>query len=265
MTDDLRLVRIMPWQIQFIAPADEWQLARGWGGRGGETRGLGGVCVAAVAGAACRLRGVTPPRCLLVSAAIPNRSWARSFFVLGRHTLPRATWGSHLSRQLVPWLGGNANLALLTAQWVAINRPITDITCHRPLILILSHGCVRRFGDSLGMPSINHPNGARELHRASTLKTYPDCLRPAAPLPLAPPLAIPFTALPFECFQCINFRFLWHLSGHSQGQPRAFYFSFTSSIVSICFTSFPIDWWMPKYESSHLISSHLNSAHLSWP
>lgn len=44
-----------------------------------EARGLGGVCVAAVAGAACRLRRVTPPRCLLVSAAIPNRSWARLF------------------------------------------------------------------------------------------------------------------------------------------------------------------------------------------
>lgn len=204
MTDDLRLVRIMPWQIQFIAPVDEWQLARGWGGRGGEARGLGGVCVAAVAGAACRLRRVTPPRCLVVSAAVPNRSWARLFlFWVDTPCRARATWGSHLSRQLVPWLGGNANLALLTAQWVAINRPITDITCHRPLILILSHGCVRRFGDSLGMPSINHPNGARELHRASTLKTYPDCLRPAAPLPLNSP-----SCHPFHCFA------IWMLSVH---------------------------------------------------
>lgn len=31
-------------------------------------------------------------------------------------------------------LGGNANLALLTAQWVAINRPITDITCYRTVL-----------------------------------------------------------------------------------------------------------------------------------
>lgn len=43
----------------------------------------------------------------------------------------------HLRQPLVKaaralWeLGGNANLALLTAQWVAINRPITDITCYR--------------------------------------------------------------------------------------------------------------------------------------
>lgn len=140
------------------------------------------------------------------------------------------------------WLGGNANLALLTAQWVAINRPITDITCHRPL-----HPrpgvCATLWGlDSLGMPSINHPNGARELHRASTLKTYPDCLALSASLSaLHSPLAMAFTALPFECFQCINFRFLWHLSGHSQSQPRASYFCFTSSISCICFTSFPID------------------------
>lgn len=190
MTDDLRLVRIMPWQIQFIAPAGEWQLARGWGGRGGWSGGWSEGfrrCLRCCCGR-CGLPAAKG-HAATVSASFSCHSKSElgaSFFVLGRHTLPRATWGSHLSRQLVPWLGGNANLALLTAQWVAINRPITDITCHRPLILILSHGCVRRFGDSLGMPSINHPNGARELHRASTLKTYPDCLRPAAPLPRCP-------------------------------------------------------------------------------
>lgn len=59
-------------------------------------RGLGGVCVAAVAGAACRLRGVTPPRCLLVSAAIPNRSWARLFCFGSTHLAAR-----HLRQPLV--------------------------------------------------------------------------------------------------------------------------------------------------------------------
>lgn len=180
MTDDLRLVRIMPWQIQFIAPACEWQLAREFEAGAWLRRGLSCCCCGRCGLATARGHGA------MVSASFSCHSKSEqgaSFrFVLGRHTLPRATWGSHLSRQLVPWLGGNANLALLTAQWVAINRPITDITCHRPLIPIpipiLIYGCVRRFGDSLGMPSINHPNGARELHRASTLKTYPDWLCP---------------------------------------------------------------------------------------
>lgn len=111
---------------------------------------------------------------------------------------------------------------------------------------------------SLGISSINHPNEARELHRASMLSTrvYTPRLTTRYPLPRYPP---PFLALPFECFQCINFRFLWHLSGHSQRQPRAC--SSSTSVSCSCSCSFPIHPLIDGCQNMRaLISAHLISS-----
>lgn len=131
----------------------------------------------------------------------------------------------------------------------------------------LSHSHSHALGTfSLGISSINHPNEARELHRASMLRTtaytprltnrYPLPRYPSAPLPLYP---LPFLALPFECFQCINFRFLWHLSGHSQRQPRAC--SSSTSVSCSCSCSFPIHPLIDGCQNMRaLISAHLISS-----